>query len=153
MKTSASTTAVRLGRRPPDARERRAGGEVGGPAVDAGVCAGVGSGSRTAAGAAAATGAAFDVRPRKRVFFVSWGDSSRAAASSRASSPAEAGRSPGSRAIPRWSTRAARFGAFGHASRSSGGPSVAILCAISIGLRPSRGFFPLSASNAIAASA
>jgi hypothetical protein len=48
---------------------------------------------------------------------------------------------------------AAAFGAFGQAWRRSGGPSVAILCAISIGVRPSRGFLPLSASKAIAASA
>ena len=55
--------------------------------------------------------------------------------------------------MPRCSTRAASFGAVGHASRRSGAPSVAILWAISIGVLPSRGRLPLSASKLIAASA
>ena len=55
--------------------------------------------------------------------------------------------------MPRCSTRAAAFGAVGHASSRSGGPSVATLCAISNGVPPSRGRLPLSASKLIAASA
>ena len=48
--------------------------------------------------------------------------------------------------MPRFSTRAASFGAVGHTSSRSGAPSVAILCAISNGVLPSRGRLPLSAS-------
>ena len=81
------------------------------------------------------------------------GSSLSASASSRANSPAESGRSSGSRAIARFRTSAAAGGAFGHASHRSGGPWVAIWWAISSGVVPSRGFLPLSASNAIAASA
>ena len=90
---------------------------------------------------------------RMRVSRVFSGASSSASASSLANSPADPGRSSGSSAIPRCSTRATLFGAAGQTSFRSGAPSVAIWCAISTGVRPSRGRLPLSASKLIAASA
>lgn len=80
-----------------------------------------------------------------RVGFVS-PTPARADSSSRASSPALAGRLSGSCAIPRQSTPAASGGACDHTSCKSGGPSVATWWAISIGVRPLRARLPDSAS-------
>ena len=76
-----------------------------------------------------------------------------AAASSRTSSPAEAGRSEGSRAIPRRSTSAAASGSSGRASRTSGVGSLRTLRITSSGVRPVHARVPDSASNATVASA